>query len=126
LPLRSPRLDGMPPDVDLNELSKSAMHSAAERARLRRQQEEEEREREKERARRKAAELEARFGPAKPKADEAEAKSPSIDVSTAVVLLCVSYTRNRLMRSTTSLRVQSRKPSQWGTLDIHHYQKGLL
>ncbi|CCM01645.1 uncharacterized protein FIBRA_03706 [Fibroporia radiculosa] len=49
------------PLVDLDEVRKAAMHSAAERARLRRQQEEEEREREKERARKKAAELEAKM-----------------------------------------------------------------
>ncbi|THH02479.1 hypothetical protein EW026_g369 [Hermanssonia centrifuga] len=49
------------PGVDIEEVRKAAMHSAAERARLRRQQEEEEREREKERARKKAAELEVRL-----------------------------------------------------------------
>ncbi|CDO70272.1 hypothetical protein BN946_scf184942.g72 [Trametes cinnabarina] len=49
------------PIVDLEEVSKAAMHAAAERARLRRQQEEEEREKERQRARRKAAELEARI-----------------------------------------------------------------
>ncbi|OCH96653.1 hypothetical protein OBBRIDRAFT_765594 [Obba rivulosa] len=47
--------------VDIDEVRKAAMHSAAERARLRRQEEEEEREREKERARRKAAELEEKM-----------------------------------------------------------------
>lgn len=49
------------PIVDMEEVRKAAMHSAAERARLRRQQEEEEREKERERARRKAAELEERI-----------------------------------------------------------------
>ncbi|TBU64802.1 hypothetical protein BD310DRAFT_838242 [Dichomitus squalens] len=49
------------PAVDVEEVRKAAMHSAAERARLRRQQEEEEREREKERARKKAAEIEERM-----------------------------------------------------------------
>ncbi|KAI0935969.1 hypothetical protein AcV5_004235 [Taiwanofungus camphoratus] len=49
------------PLVDIEEVRKAAMHSAAERAKLRRQQEEEEREREKERARRKAAEMEERM-----------------------------------------------------------------
>lgn len=49
------------PLVDLDEVRKAAMQSAAERARIRRQQEEEEREKEKERARRKAAELEERL-----------------------------------------------------------------
>lgn len=47
--------------VDIDEVRKAAMHTAAERARLRRQQEEEEREREKERARKKAAELEEKI-----------------------------------------------------------------
>ncbi|TCD70092.1 hypothetical protein EIP91_005074 [Steccherinum ochraceum] len=56
-PLQSSTL----PLVDIDEVRKAAMHSAAERARLRRQQEEEERERERERARRKAAELEAKM-----------------------------------------------------------------
>ncbi|KAI0374436.1 hypothetical protein BV20DRAFT_987685 [Pilatotrama ljubarskyi] len=49
------------PIVDMEEVRKAAMHSAAERARLRRQQEEEEREKERERARRKAAELEEKM-----------------------------------------------------------------
>lgn len=49
------------PLVDLDEVRKAAMQSAAERARIRRQQEEEEREKEKERARRKAAELEEKM-----------------------------------------------------------------
>ncbi|KAI0823015.1 hypothetical protein BC628DRAFT_1385840 [Trametes gibbosa] len=49
------------PIVDMEEVRKAAMHSAAERAKLRRQQEEEEREKERERARRKAAELEERI-----------------------------------------------------------------
>ena len=49
------------PLMDIDEVRRAAMHSAAERARLRRQQEEEEREKEKERARRKAAELEAKM-----------------------------------------------------------------
>ncbi|KZP00906.1 hypothetical protein CALVIDRAFT_217135 [Calocera viscosa TUFC12733] len=46
--------------VDVGELHKMAMHSAAERAKRRRQEEEEERERERERARRKAQEIEER------------------------------------------------------------------
>lgn len=49
------------PLVDIDEVRKAAMHSAAERAKLRRQQEETERERERERAKRKAAELEAKM-----------------------------------------------------------------
>lgn len=53
------------PLVDVEEVRKAAMHSAAERARLRRQQEEEEREKERERARKKAAELEAKINAAK-------------------------------------------------------------
>ncbi|EJU01125.1 hypothetical protein DACRYDRAFT_108457 [Dacryopinax primogenitus] len=47
--------------VDVGELHKMAMHSAAERAKRRRQEEEEERERERDRARRKAQELEERI-----------------------------------------------------------------
>ncbi|GBE78105.1 predicted protein [Sparassis crispa] len=49
------------PIVDIEEVRKAAMHSAAERAKLRRQHEEEEREKEKERARQKAAELEEKM-----------------------------------------------------------------
>ncbi|KZT74855.1 hypothetical protein DAEQUDRAFT_720036 [Daedalea quercina L-15889] len=64
------------PAVDLNEVHKKEMQSAAERARQRRQQEEEEREREKERARKKAVELEARL-----KAKEAQERP---EASTAV------------------------------------------
>ncbi|OBZ78955.1 hypothetical protein A0H81_00511 [Grifola frondosa] len=62
------------PLMDMDEVRKAAMHSAAERARNRRQQEEDEREKEKERARRKAAELEAKMNAEKAKKDtEAEA-----------------------------------------------------
>ncbi|KAF7339746.1 hypothetical protein MSAN_02190100 [Mycena sanguinolenta] len=57
----------VPPQVDLDEVRKDVMQSAAARAKARRQQEEEEREKEKERARRKAAEIEGRM-----KAAEAE------------------------------------------------------
>ena len=57
--------------VELEDVRKDLMHSAAERARQRRLQEEAEREREKERARQKAAELEARMKAA----DEAKAKA---------------------------------------------------
>ncbi|KAH9947689.1 hypothetical protein B0H21DRAFT_691534 [Amylocystis lapponica] len=57
------------PLVDVEEVRKAAMHSAAERARLRRQQEEEEREKQKERAMKKAAELEEKM-------KAPEAKSP--------------------------------------------------
>ncbi|THH32348.1 hypothetical protein EUX98_g1859 [Antrodiella citrinella] len=72
----------MPLGVDIDEVRKAAMHSAAERAKLRRQQEEEERERERERARRKAAELEARMKEAEEKAAppkvEPEAKAKPV------------------------------------------------
>lgn len=49
------------PFVDIDEVRRAAMQSAADRARSRRQQEEQEREREKERARKKAAELEEKM-----------------------------------------------------------------
>ncbi|KAK7064503.1 hypothetical protein R3P38DRAFT_2824912 [Favolaschia claudopus] len=51
----------LPPPVDIDEMRKDVMQSAAARAKARRQQEEEEREREKERARRKAAEIEEKM-----------------------------------------------------------------
>ena len=60
LPDMSPQ-SSTTPLVDVEEVRKAAMHSAAERAKLRRQQEEEDREKEKERARRKAAELEEKM-----------------------------------------------------------------
>ncbi|TFY82064.1 hypothetical protein EWM64_g1944 [Hericium alpestre] len=60
-PSASPETPAIPLGVDVEEVRKAAMHSAAERARLRRQQEEEEREKERERARRKAAELEEKI-----------------------------------------------------------------
>ncbi|KAI0067833.1 BCAS2-domain-containing protein [Artomyces pyxidatus] len=49
------------PLVDVEDVRKAAMHSAAERAKIRRQQEEEEREKERERARKKAAALEEKM-----------------------------------------------------------------
>ena len=49
------------PDVDIDEVRRDVMQSAAARAKERRKREEDEREKEKERARRKAAELEARM-----------------------------------------------------------------
>ncbi|KAA1468556.1 hypothetical protein DENSPDRAFT_474280 [Dentipellis sp. KUC8613] len=61
------------PLVDVEEVRKAAMHSAAERARLRRQQEEEEREKERERARKKAAELEEKINAQKREKEEQEA-----------------------------------------------------
>ncbi|KAH9937451.1 uncharacterized protein B0H18DRAFT_970690 [Fomitopsis serialis] len=69
------------PVVDLNEVHKKEMQSAAERARLRRQQEEEERERERERARKKAAELEPRL-----KAKEEQGKLAATSVSETQVI----------------------------------------
>lgn len=60
----SPQSVPSTPNVDIDEVRKAAMHSAAERARLRRQQEEAEREKERERARQKAAELEAKINAA--------------------------------------------------------------
>ena len=69
------------PLVDIDEVRRAAMHSAAERARIRRQQEEEEREKEKERARRKAAELEAKFKASEEKKEEQHAKSTEAQVS---------------------------------------------
>lgn len=50
-----------PATLDLNGLTKVAMHSAAERAKARRQEEEAEREKERERARAKAAEIEVKM-----------------------------------------------------------------
>jgi hypothetical protein len=47
--------------IDLDEVRKDVMQSAAARAKQRRQQEEEEREKDKERARRKAAKLEEKM-----------------------------------------------------------------
>ncbi|TFY65789.1 hypothetical protein EVG20_g5289, partial [Dentipellis fragilis] len=61
------------PLVDVEEVRKAAMHSAAERARLRRQQEEEERDKERERARKKAAELEEKINAQKREKEEQEA-----------------------------------------------------
>ena len=65
------------PLVDIDEVRKAAMHSAAERAKLRRQQEEEEREKEKERARKKAAEIEAKIKAA----EEAKAAEARIEAA---------------------------------------------
>lgn len=70
--------------VDIEEVSKAAMHSAAERARLRRQHEEEEREKEKERARKKAAEIEARMKAAEAtKHPQTESQEEPISTRTA-------------------------------------------
>lgn len=63
------------PLMDIDEVRRAAMHSAAERARLRRQQEEEEREKEKERARRKAAELESKMKVEKVEKEEEKDKA---------------------------------------------------
>ena len=85
LPSRSPILPHVPFDlpnsmpgfseVDIDEVRKDVMQSAAARAKERRKQEEEEREKEKERARRKAAEIEAKIkaaGIEKEKANQSE------------------------------------------------------
>ncbi|CAL1696425.1 unnamed protein product [Somion occarium] len=88
----SPLVEGSTmPIVDIDEVRKAAMHSAAERAKLRRQHEEEERERERERARRKAAELEAKMKAmedAKKVSEEAavQAEPAQKDVSDAQVI----------------------------------------
>ena len=68
------------PLVDLDEVRKQAMHSAAERAKLRRQQEEEEREKERERARRKAAELEAKMKDAEDKVAKEKTEKEQVEV----------------------------------------------
>ncbi|KII93639.1 hypothetical protein PLICRDRAFT_171368 [Plicaturopsis crispa FD-325 SS-3] len=62
------------PAVDMDEVRKAAMHSAAERAKQRRQQEEQEREQQKERARKKAAELEAKMKALQPPKEESKSK----------------------------------------------------
>lgn len=62
------------PLVDIDEVRKAAMHSAAERARLRRQHEEEEREKERARARKKADEIEAKLKAAEEAKAAAQAK----------------------------------------------------
>ena len=81
----SPRIPDTPlhsstmPLVDIDEVRKAAMHSAAERAKLRRQQEEEEREKERDRARRKAAELEAKMKEAEEKSAKEKTEAESMD-----------------------------------------------
>ncbi|KAI0702462.1 hypothetical protein BC835DRAFT_1428973 [Cytidiella melzeri] len=71
------------PALDIDEVHKVAMQSAAERARLRRQQEEEQREKDRERARRKAAEIEAKLKAAQEEKEKAKivasASSASVD-----------------------------------------------
>lgn len=59
--------------VNIDDIRKDVMHTAAERAKKRRQQEEEEREKERERARKKAVELEAKLGLGKPSEDKGSA-----------------------------------------------------
>lgn len=56
----TPSVEAPPVGVDLDEVRKDVMQSAAARAKARRQQEEEEREKERERARKKADELAAK------------------------------------------------------------------
>ncbi|TFY69070.1 hypothetical protein EVJ58_g656 [Rhodofomes roseus] len=81
------------PAVDLNEVYKKEMHTAAERARLRRQQEEEEREREKERARKKAAELEAQQK-AKEEQKRPDAPEPSAISDNQVIVVIEDAVRS--------------------------------
>lgn len=112
LSLRSPRADALaslPPEVDMSELTKDAMHSAAQRAKLRRQQEEEERERERERARKKAEELEAKFGPGRFAKKEDGAKSPLI--SSSEVLSVIESAIKEATTGSSTLPPSTEKPS---------------
>lgn len=95
--------------VDIDDVRKAAMHSAAERARLRRQQEEEEREKEKERARRKAAELEAKM---KAGREEKESEGPETKQTEAKVSLKVESSTHlsRMFASIYRLSRSSRTP----------------
>lgn len=89
---------------EYEEVSKAAMHSAAEQARLRRQQEEEEREKAKERARRKAAELEAKMTSPRPaNSVPSEAVSATVSVSRHI-LGCKSMLIYALSRKRMSLK----------------------
>jgi hypothetical protein len=72
------------PAVDIDEVRKAAMQSAAERARLRRQQEEEEREKQRERARQKAAELEAKLKVAEEGKDKLAASESAKSIDSEV------------------------------------------
>jgi hypothetical protein len=72
------------PAVDIDEVRKAAMQSAAERARLRRQQEEEEREKQRERARQKAAELEAKLKAAEERKDKLAASESAKSIDSEV------------------------------------------
>ncbi|KAI0343950.1 hypothetical protein BDW22DRAFT_1355185 [Trametopsis cervina] len=89
------------PVVDIDEVRKAAMQSAAERARLRRQQEEEEREKERERARKKAAEIEAKLKMSQEKA----ATENSESVESQVVSIIESAVRSVTHPPDTSLAV---------------------
>jgi sRNA-binding protein len=71
-PLKTPYASLPGTAVDIEEIRKDVMHTAAERAKARRQMEEEEREAQKERARRKAAEIEERIKTEKAQQTEKE------------------------------------------------------
>ncbi|KIY69678.1 hypothetical protein CYLTODRAFT_488747 [Cylindrobasidium torrendii FP15055 ss-10] len=89
-----PSIPPVPEGVNMDEMRKDVMHSAAERAKQRRLQEEAERDKERERAKLKAAELEARLKKAEPPkepprepANESEVKKiePTLEKVTPVV-----------------------------------------